>query len=145
MSQTGQEYVCHGAICRCNKGSLPSQLQVVANQTVHLQGKAVATTLDKLFLPFGTCLLKNNTPCFPMLLMWEKYFERVSLVAPGCHPLLEKSTIRCAVGGEISILNTLQLSIPLPPPPAQAEGVRTSILTLCPLLLHESAATEPLA
>jgi hypothetical protein len=138
MSQTGQEYVCHGAICRCDKGSLPSQLQVVANQTVHLQGKAVATTLDKLFMPFGTCIVKNNTPCLPMLLMWEKYFDKVSLIAPGCHPLLEKSTIRCAIGGEVSIMSTLQLSVPLPPLPAQQESTRTSILSLCPLLLHES-------
>ena len=138
MSQTGQEYVCHGAICRCDKGSLPSQLQVLTNQTVHLQGKAVATTLDKLFVPFGTCAMKYNTPCVPALLLWQDYFERVSLVAPGCHPLLEKSTIKCALGGTVSILNTLQLSVPLPPPPPQAESVRTSTMSLCPLLLNES-------
>ena len=135
MSQTGQEYVCHGAICRCDKGTLPSMLQVVANQTVHLQGKAVATTLDKLFLPFGTCALKYNTPCVPMLLLWQDYFEKVSLVAPGCHPLLEKSTIQCAIGGKVSVVSTLQLSVPLPPLPAQAESTRGSILSLCPLLL----------
>lgn len=140
MSQTGQEYVCHGAICRCDKGSLPSMLQVVTNQTVHLQGKAVATTLDKLFMPFGTCLLKNNTPCFPMLLQWEKYFDKVSLISPAQHPLLEKSTIRCAIGGEVSIMSTLQISVPLPPLPAQQESTRGSILSLCPLLLHP---TEP--
>lgn len=137
MSQVGQEYVCNGAICRCNKGSLPSALQVVANQTVHLQGKSVATTLDKLFLPFGTCMMKNNTPCVPVLLAWQDYFDRVSLVAPGCHPLLEKSTINCALGGQVSILNTLQISVPMPPTPAQAEGVRTASMSLCPLLLTE--------
>lgn len=140
MSQTGQEYVCHGAICRCDKGSLPSQLQVLTNQTVHLQGKALATTLDKLFLPFGTCAMKYNTPCVPMLLLWQDYFERVSLVTPGCHPLLEKSTIKCALGGTVSVLNTLQLSVPVPPPPPQAESVRTSTMSLCPLLLNESDA-----
>ena len=135
MSQTGQEYVCDKAICRCDKGTLPSLLQVVANQTVHLQGKAVATTLDKLFLPFGTCALKYNTPCVPMLLLWQDYFEKVSLVAPGCHPLLEKSTIRCAIGGTVSVVSTLQVAVPLPPLPAQAESTRGSILSLCPLLL----------
>jgi len=138
MSQTGQEYVCHGAICRCDKGSLPSQLQVVANQTVHLQGKAVATTLDKLFMPFGTCLVKNNTPCVPALLLWQNYFDKVSLVAPGCHPLLEKSTIKCGLGGTVSIVSTLQVSVPLPPLPPQAEGVRTASLSLCPLLFNPS-------
>ena len=135
MSQTGQEYVCHGAICRCDKGTLPSLLQVVANQTVHLQGKAVATTLDKLFVPFGTCALKYNTPCVPMLLLWQDYFEKVSLIAPGCHPLLEKSTIRCAIGGTVSVVSTLQVAVPLPPLPVQAESTRGSILSLCPLLL----------
>lgn len=138
MSQTGQEYVCHGAICRCDKGSLPSQLQVMANQTVHLQGKAVATTLDKLFMPFGTCIVKNNAPCLPALLMWEKYFDKVSLIAPGCHPLLEKSTIRCAIGGEVSIISTLQIAMPLPPPPPQAESARTSSMSMCPLLVDDS-------
>jgi hypothetical protein len=108
----------------------------MANQTVHLQGKAVATTLDKLFMPFGTCMVKNNLPCVTMLLLWQDYFDKVSLVAPGCHPLLEKSTIMCALGGKVSILSTLQISVPLPPLPAQQESTRTSILSLCPLLLH---------
>jgi len=139
MSQTGQEYVCHGAICRCDKGTLPSQLQVLANQTVALQGKAVATTLDKLFLPFGTCAVKINTPCVPALLLWQDYFDKVSLVAPGCHPLLEKSTIRCALGGTVSIVSTLQLSVPLPPPPPQVESARTSSMSLCPLLVSDAS------
>lgn len=141
MSQTGQKYVCNGAICRCDKGTLPSMLQVLTNQTVHLQGKTMATTLDKLFLPFGTCLMKNNQPCVPMLIMWQDYFDKVSLVVPGCHPLLEKSTIKCAMGGTVSILNTLQVSVPLPPAPPQAESVRTSSMSLCPLLINDSPAT----
>ena len=143
MSQTGQEYVCNGAICRCDKGTLPSQLRVLTNQTVHLQGKTVATTLDKLFMPFGTCLVKNNTPCFPMLLMWEKYFDKVSLMSPAQHPLLEKSTIRCAIGGEVSVVSTLQLKVPGLPLPAQAEGVRTASMSLCPLLLNENPPVNP--
>ena len=140
MSQTGQEYVCNGAICRCDKGTLPSQLQVLANQSVTLQGKAVATTLDKLFLPFGTCAVKNNTPCVPALLLWQDYFDKVSLVAPGCHPLLEKSTIRCALGGTVSIVSTLQLSMPVPPPPPQVESGRTSSMSLCPLLVSNDSS-----
>ena len=140
MSQTGQEYVCNGAICRCDKGTLPSQLQVLANQSVTLQGKAVATTLDKLFLPFGTCAVKNNTPCVPALLLWQDYFDKVSLVAPGCHPMLEKSTIRCALGGTVSIVSTLQLSMPVPPPPPQVESGRTSSMSLCPLLVSNDSS-----
>ncbi len=135
MSQTGQKFVCSGALCRCDKGLLPMPLNVTSNQTVTLQGKPVATTLDKLFPPFGTCAVKNNTPCVPALLLWEKYYEQTSLLLPGCYPLLEKSIIKCVLGGTVSILTTLQVSIPLPPPPPQVEGVRTSSMALCPLLL----------
>ncbi|RZK28718.1 MAG: DUF4280 domain-containing protein, partial [Hymenobacter sp.] len=103
MSQVGQELVCNGAVCRCNKGTLPSQLQVASQQSNYLQGKLVATTQDKTFLPFGTCLLKNNTPCTPTLLLWQNVFELVEVNSPGSHPLLEKSTIQCAIGGEVSI------------------------------------------
>lgn len=140
MSQTGQEYVCAGALCRCDKGTLPSPLQVLTNQTVSLQGKRLATTLDKLFGPFGTCAVKNNTPCVPALLLWQDYFDKVSLIAPGCHPLLEKSTIKCALGGTVSITSTLQVSVPLPPLPAQTESLRTSSMSLCPLLLSDSSS-----
>jgi len=69
MSQVGQELVCNGAICRCDKGTLPSMLRVTSSPGATLQGKLVATTLDKTFLPFGTCLMKNNMPCMPALLM----------------------------------------------------------------------------
>ena len=136
MSQTGQELVCHGALCRCDKGTLPSQLTVTSNQTVSLQGKLMATHLDKLFRPFGTCVLKNNTPCVPMLLLWEKVHERASIGPGRGRPLLEKSTIRCAVGGEVSVLSTLQIKVPAPPRPAQAAALQHASMSLCPLLLN---------
>jgi len=107
---------------------------------VHLQGKAVATTLDVVFAPFGSCALQNNRACTPAPLVWQDFFDKVSLVTPGCHPLLEKSTIKCSVGGTIGIVNTLQISVPLPPLPSQAESVRTSTMSLCPLLLNEPPA-----
>ena len=135
MSQEGQEFVCGGAPCRCDKGTVPAPLQVTSNQSVWLQGKLVATTLDKTFVPFGTCALKNNQPCVPALLLWEKPFELVSVLTEGCHPLLEKSTIRCAVGGVVSILNTLQIKIPAPPPAARLEQSRTTLMGTAPLLL----------
>lgn len=139
MSQVGQELVCNGAVCRCNKGTLPSQLQVASQQSNYLQGKLVATTQDKTFLPFGTCLLKNNTPCTPTLLLWQNVFELVEVNSPGSHPLLEKSTIQCAIGGEVSIVLTLQLAAPSLPLPPRVEAVRTAFLSLCPLLLNEEA------
>ena len=137
MSQEGQELVCNGAICRCDKGTLPSLLQVTSQQSNYLQGKLVATTLDKTFLPFGTCALKYNTPCVPALLFWQDTFELIEVLIPGCHPLLEKSTIKCAIGGTVSIVSTLQVAVPGPPVPARVEAVRAAFASLCPLLLNE--------
>jgi hypothetical protein len=120
-----------------DKGSLPSMLQVTSNQSVYLQDKLVATALDKTFLPFGTCLVKNNLPCTPTLLLWQDAFELVSLDAPMSHPLLEKSTIMCAFGGKVSILLTLQIAVPGLPAGPRVEGVRTAFMSLCPLLLND--------
>ena len=137
MSQLDQELVCGGAPCRCDKGTVPSPLQVTSQQHVHLQGKLVATTLDKTFVPFGTCALKNNQPCVPALLLWQDAFELVTVEPVMAHPLLEKSTIRCAVGGTVSILTTLQIALPGLPAPARVEATRTAFMSLCPLLLAE--------
>ncbi|MBC8084279.1 MAG: DUF4280 domain-containing protein [Hymenobacter sp.] len=137
MSQTDQELVCHGALCRCDKSSAPSPLQVSSNQSVWLQDKLVATSLDKLFVPFGTCALKNNQSCVPALLLWQDVFELVEVLTPGCHPLLEKSIIMCSVGGKVSILNTLQIAMPGLPAPPRVEAARAAFMSLCPLLLNE--------
>ncbi|HEX8326841.1 MAG TPA: DUF4280 domain-containing protein [Hymenobacter sp.] len=139
MSQIGQELVCDGAICRCDKGTVPSPLRVTSHQSNYLQEK-LATSLDKTFIPFGTCALKNNTPCVPAPLLWQDVFDLVQVLSPASHPLLEKSTIMCAVGGKISIVNTLQIAVPGTPAPAQAEAVRTTLMNLCPLLFNDDAA-----
>ena len=140
MSQEGQEYVCAGGLCRCDKGTLPVPLQVSSNQSVWLQNKLVATTLDKTFAPFGTCALKNNQPCVPALLLWEDVHETVGIGKGGGHPLLEKSTIRCGVGGVVSVLTTLQIAVPATPSPAQAGAVHAALAGLYPLLLNETPA-----
>lgn len=137
MSQLNQEFVCGGAPCRCDKGTAPSPLRVTSQRHVHLQGKLVATTLDKTFVPFGTCALKNNQPCVPALLLWQDAFELVTVEPVMAHPLLEKSTIQCAVGGKVSILNTLQIAVPGSPAPARVEATRAAFMSLCPLLLAE--------
>ncbi len=138
MSQVGQELVCNGAVCRCDKGTLPSLLQVTSSPGATLQGKLVATTLDKTFLPFGTCLMKNNLPCTPALLLWQDAFELVTVQTPLSHPLLEKSTIRCALGGKVSIVSTLQIALPGLPTASRTEAARLVFMNLCPLLLNDS-------
>lgn len=139
MSQVGQELVCNGAVCRCDKGSAPSPLQVISPHNSYLQGKLVGTTQDKTFVPFGTCALKNNNACVPALLQWQDFFELVEVNSPSRHPLLEKSTIMCSVGGKVSILNTLQVAVPGLPALPRMEAVRTVFLSLCPLLLNETS------
>ena len=138
MSQTGQELVCSGALCRCDKGTLPSMLQVTSQHSHYLQGKLVATTQDKQFMPFGTCVLKNNQPCVPALLLWQDAFELVEVDSPLSHPLLEKSVIQCAIGGKVSIISTLQIAVPGLPALPSVEGVRAAFMSLCPLLLNEN-------
>lgn len=138
MSQTDQELVCSGALCHCDKGTVPSPLQVSSNQSIWLQDKLVATNLDKTFVPFGTCALKNNQPCVPALLLWQDLFELVEVLTPGCHPLLEKSTIMCALGGKVSIVRTLQIAVPGLPAPARVEAARAAFMSLCPLLLNDT-------
>ena len=115
---------------------MPSPLQVTSQQNVYLHGKLWATHLDKTFVPFGTCALKYNQPCVPALLLWEQVHARVQVGPAGGQPLLENSTIRCAVGGVVSILSTLQVAMPAPPAtPAHAEAARTRALSLSPLLV----------
>ena len=140
MSQEGQEFVCHGAPCRCDKGTLPAPLQVTSQQNVHLQSKLWANTLDKTFAPFGTCALKNNQPCVPALLLWQDARENLTIGKAGGKALLEKSTIRCALGGVVSILNTLQIAVPAPPPASQLAQSHSALLSLAPLLLRPDPA-----
>lgn len=142
QSQEGQEYVCNGAPCRCDKGSVPSPLQVTSQQNVFLQGKLWATELDKLFVPFGTCALKYNSPCVPALLLWEGVHEKVHIGKAGGRPLLDKSTIRCAVGGVVSVVSTLQIGALAPPPAAQQEESRTTFMELAPILLLPTPTPE---
>ena len=142
MSQEGQEFVCNGAPCRCDQGTAPSPLQVTSQQNVHVQGKLWATSLDKTFGPFGTCALKNNQPCVPALLLWEGVRENVTIGKAGGKGLLDKSTIRCAVGGVVRIVHTLQIAVPAPPRPEQAEVLHPALAGLFPLLLNDAPEEE---
>ena len=142
MSQNGQELVCSGALCRCDKGTLPMPLNVTSQQSVYLQGKLVATTQDKTFPPFGTCLVKNNLPCTPALLLWQDAFDLVT-AGPLSHPLLEKSTLMCGLGGKVSILLTLQIAVPGLPTPPRLEAARSAFASLCPLLLNDDGSRPP--
>jgi hypothetical protein len=131
----GQQLVCNGAVCVCNKGSAPSKLKVTSHNKDEVQDKLIATNQDKTFKPFGTCALKRNKPCSPSLTDWEGYYEEVGIVEEENKPLLEKSTIKCTVGGTVSIKDTLQIEIPGTPTAGNMEEIRSAFMGFAPVMV----------
>ncbi len=103
------KYVCNGAICMCDKGSAPGILDVKSQNTVFIQNKLMASDEDVIFKSpfFGTCAANQNNPCAPIIpSKWEKPASNV--FENNKKALLETSTVKCTVGGKISITNALQ-------------------------------------
>lgn len=134
----GQEFVCDGALCECNQGTRQAKLTVSSHNKDHVQDKLIVTNQDKTFESFGACRLKKSNPCFPKPLDWKDFYDQVSIVKAENKPLLEGSTIPCAVGGTISIKDTLQIEVPGSPTPHNMEEIRTAFMSLCPVMLNES-------
>jgi hypothetical protein len=75
----------------------------------------VATTNDTVpmvnILPFGTCKMKPSIigfqACVPAPTVWTGFVSSVQVVSG--NPLLETSTIQCAIGGCISFQNSGQM------------------------------------
>ncbi|TDX11202.1 DUF4280 domain-containing protein [Flavobacterium sp. S87F.05.LMB.W.Kidney.N] len=106
----GVKYVCNGASCTCDQGSAPSTVDVNSQNTIFIQEKLMATENDITFKnPFGTCKLKNNNPCNPLIIAkWETPSNNV--YGGNKKALLETSQLKCNVGtgGKINITNSLQ-------------------------------------
>ncbi|UYZ62512.1 DUF4280 domain-containing protein [Hymenobacter weizhouensis] len=104
------EYVVDGATLKCNKGSAPGMLRVVAKRP-EVGGRPGANTTDNAPLvnipSFGGCKLQKNKPCVPAPQGWEGYFRNTKVgEAPAL--LLETCTNQCAVGGTIKITRSGQ-------------------------------------
>ncbi|RZJ70726.1 DUF4280 domain-containing protein [Flavobacterium sp.] len=106
--------VCHGALCKCNFGTLPDKLSVNTHQKEYINDskgaqKRIATDKDiaKTFEKntFGTCAKLNNAPCQVIVTEWKGFYEKTTLNNGG-KPLLEDSTATCPIGapGCISIV-----------------------------------------
>jgi hypothetical protein len=135
----GQELVCNGAICICDKGTKPGKLKVTSQNKDHVQDKLIATTQDKTFSQrFGSCKMMKNAPCKPTLMKWKGYYKDIHIVKEGNLPLLEKSTVKCAIGGNIRIKNTLQIEIPGTPTQHNIEQIRAAFKTMAPIVLNPS-------
>nr|WP_315175578.1 DUF4280 domain-containing protein [uncultured Flavobacterium sp.] len=103
------KYVCNGAICMCDKGSAPGILDVKSQNTVFIQNKLMVSDEDVIFKSpfFGTCAANQNNPCSPIIpSKWEKPASNV--FENNKKALLETSTVKCTVGGEISITDPQQ-------------------------------------
>ncbi|QTL98128.1 DUF4280 domain-containing protein [Iocasia frigidifontis] len=107
IGKDGKLYVCHGAILKCSKGTVPCTLNVIDKHQVYLKSKPIATVDDSKpvnISSFATCKRHDSPPCTPKLSgKWKGGKE--SVLVHGVPVLLKTSTIKCAYGGTITIIN----------------------------------------
>lgn len=102
------KYVCNGALCVCNKGATGGVLEVQSQSTIFIQEKLMATDSDLTFeVPLtGLCSITQKA-CKPALLTkWERPASNV--FEGDKKALLQTSTLKCDIGGEISITDPQQ-------------------------------------
>jgi hypothetical protein len=102
------KYVCNGALCACNQGATRGVLDVKSQNSIFIQEKLVATDSDITFkVPLsGVCAITQK-PCSPALATkWDKPANNV--FEGDKKALLQISTLKCTVGGEISITDSQQ-------------------------------------
>lgn len=121
-----KKYVPAGVFLTCDKGTLPTTLNVVFNARTVFHGQNVATDLDVIpqtnIPSMGVCSISKG----PCLLVpagkWSPVKDDVQL--GGGHPLLEDSQLRCGLTGCISIHFSLaEAQAACPPPPAPKASV----------------------
>ncbi|AZO95791.1 DUF4280 domain-containing protein [Halocella sp. SP3-1] len=107
VGKGGKLFVCHGAVLKCSKGTAPCVFNVADKAQVYIMGKPVATVDDnkRSNMPsFATCKRHDSPPCTPKPTgKWKS--GKDSVVIKGKTVLLETSTIKCAYGGTIKIIN----------------------------------------
>lgn len=105
----GAFYAVDGAFYQCQYGSIPSKIQVLANQAVLVQNKPVVTEDELTFqlqsMTFGVCGQnpdKKNPVCLYASGMWD---ADTMVEHGGKKVATEDSTMKCSVfGGQISCL-----------------------------------------
>lgn len=101
----GKFFVVQGAICTCQYGTTPDQLEVTSNEKDYINDsngkmKPIGSTKD-IGQPFkaktfGYCN-KNRSSCAVNVTTWKDFYENVTLANNG-KILTEKSKATCAVG-----------------------------------------------
>lgn len=107
--------VVHGALCRCQFGTVPDKLCVRSHNKEFANDrdgtkKLLASTREigpATFEKntFGSCAKMNNSPCKAVVQSWKDFYPKLTLYHKG-KPLTEDSKAVCPIGGAacISIL-----------------------------------------
>ena len=99
--------VLNGAKLRCDKGSTTSNLNVLSQQLVKIEGKLVATEMDfnigVNILPFGVCSLTQKS-CVTSTTKWVKTNNTHLINTQSV--LLSESVCSCTIGGTIKPVHT---------------------------------------
>ncbi|WP_297423994.1 DUF4280 domain-containing protein [Clostridium sp.] len=99
-------YIVRGATMTCNKGSIPTKINLPFSHGSYINGKPVMVKSDRVvganISPFGECVCLGG-PCCPKILSdWMRYKE--DAIASGEEVLTQKSVLICASGGTIKFI-----------------------------------------
>lgn len=106
------EYVVHGALMICDKGTAPGFFNPTYNAKTKVGGCLVTTAMDKLpitNIPSFTVCSISQKPCIPVPTEWEKTCK---VKVQSQETLLARSCIQCALGGKIEFVTSGQVSLP---------------------------------
>ncbi|MGL5149407.1 MAG: DUF4280 domain-containing protein, partial [Clostridium sp.] len=97
--------IVDGIILKCSYGSKVTELKVTSQKHLTMRGRLAAVVKDNIpninILPFGTCKkLPSSVPC-PLAITGEWLNNSKIFTILGSKVLLDCSTMKCALGGEI--------------------------------------------
>lgn len=106
------EYVVHGALMTCDKGTAPGFFNPTYNAKTKVAGCLVTTAMDKLpitNIPSFTVCSISQKPCIPVPTEWEKTYK---VKVQGQETLLARCCMKCGLGGKIEFVTSGQIPLP---------------------------------
>jgi putative mafB-like protein len=106
------EYVVHGALMVCDKGTAPGFFTPTYNAKTKVSGCLVTTAMDKLpitNIPSFTVCSISQKPCIPVPTEWENTYK---VKVQGQDTLLARSCMKCGLGGKIEFVTSGQVPLP---------------------------------
>ena len=104
------EYIRDGAIMKCILGSLPCKLKASPKRT-YFAGDVVCTEIDKVpainGIRFGMCA-SAKAPCAGVCAPIKWMNVKEDTIVEGRKPLLDRSNLPCALGGNITFITSGQ-------------------------------------